>query len=214
MLKKELLIFDLDGTLVDTSQDITNSVNYARAQLGLPALEVATVMQGVGDGLRKLMERSLPNEHQAKVEEAVALFRKHYDEHALDFTALYPGVDETLRHFRDKKLAVLSNKPVSFCRSIMRGLEIESFFDLILGGDSVVAMKPSPEPILVVLRRLEVKPGDAAMIGDGTTDIEAGKQAHLTTCAVTYGFREPAILREAQPDYLIEDIRALQWIFC
>ncbi|MFQ5866225.1 MAG: HAD family hydrolase [bacterium] len=209
----DLLIFDLDGTLVDTRQDLTNSVNYARNELGFPALELETVIKYVGNGVRKLMERSLPEKQWDKIEEAIALFQNHYQDHALDFTTLYPGVKETLNHFRHKKMAVISNKPENFSRSILKGLRVESYFDLVLGGDSLPFMKPSPEPVYKVLHDFAVKPERTVMVGDGVTDIEAGKQAKVLTCAVSYGFRKKELLLTAKPDYLVDSIVELRKLF-
>ncbi|NIR50109.1 phosphoglycolate phosphatase [candidate division KSB1 bacterium] len=206
----DLLIFDVDGTLVDTRQDLSNSVNYARYKLGLTSLETAEVMQYVGEGVRRLMERSLPESLQPNVDEAISFFREHYREHCLDFSTCYPGVKETLEYFRQKRMAVISNKPEEFTRSILKGLGIDSYFALIVGGDSLSKRKPDPEPVQHVLKQLETDPERALMIGDGTTDVESGRQAGTKTCAVTYGFRSKEILQAAQPDFMIADIRELR----
>lgn len=213
MLALDLLIFDLDGTLVDTRQDLTNSVNYTRSRYGLPPLTLAQVMQQVGDGMRKLLERSLPDAGPEEIKQAIATFREHYGEHLLDHSQLYPGVEETLQHFRSKKLAVLSNKPEEFTRTMVDKLGIGQFCQAVLGGDSVGALKPSPEPILYLLEHLEADPDRCIMIGDGPTDIEAGRVAGAWTCAVTYGFRTRDVLLACDPDFLIEDIAELKNLF-
>lgn len=213
MRQIDLLIFDLDGTLVDTRRDIANSVNFARNQLGLPSLELTKVMQYVGDGLQKLLERSIPEEQWDKIDEAILLFRNHYRDHLLDFSSFYPGIDDVLHHFLDKKMAVVSNKPVAFTRSILEGLGIENGFDCVIGGDSLPSMKPNPEPILTVLNRLSVNPEAAVMIGDSPSDIKAGHSAGTLTCAVTYGYRSKELLEESRPDFLIDDSRELKYIF-
>ncbi len=213
MHKVNLLIFDLDGTLVDSRQDLTNSINYARSALGFQALELAEVMNHVGDGLRKLLHRSLPEAHWNKIEEAIAHFRSHYREHLIDFSILYPGVREVLEHFKSKKMAVISNKPEEFCRMILTGLGVGHYFDLILGGDSLPVMKPSPEPVLYVLNQLEIQPEKAVMIGDSPSDIIAGQQANIFTCAVTYGYRNEELLNKANPDFCLEKAGKLAAIF-
>ena len=213
MQKIDLIIFDLDGTLVDTRQDITNSVNYARKMLGLPALDVDTVIKHVGNGVKKLMERSLPENQRDKVQEAVSHFREHYKDHALVYSRLYPGVKETLSHFQNKKLAIISNKPEEFSRHVLKGLNVDNYFDLILGGDSLPVMKPNPEPILRVLDDVKVVPDKAVMVGDGIPDIEAGKRAQVLTCAVSYGFRKKEILLAVKPDFMVNDILELKRLF-
>lgn len=209
----DLLIFDLDGTLADTRKDLTNAVNYARKQFGLSKLNIDTVMQYVGQGARRLLERALPPEHQNHIDEALKNFCEYYTQHALDFTTLYPSVRETLEHFKNKKMAVISNKPEDLSRIVLQGLGIDTYFDLILGGDSLTVMKPDPEPIFHVLRELEVKPERAVMIGDGTTDMEAGKQAGVHTCAVTYGYRPRETLLASEPEFVIDDMKELISLF-
>lgn len=210
MLSLDLLIFDLDGTLVDTRQDLTNSVNFTRSEYGLPPLTLTQVMQHVGDGMRKLLQRSLPDVGPEAIKQAIATFREHYGEHQVDHSRLYPGVRETLKHFRSKKLAVLSNKPEEFTLTVVEQLGIGQYFQAVLGGDSVAALKPSPEPILHILRILEVNPDKCIMIGDGPTDIESGRAAGIWTCGVTYGFRPPEVIRNCNPDFLIDGLAELK----
>ncbi len=205
----ELLIFDLDGTLADTRQDIANSVNHVLIELDCSPLALPEVMQNVGDGVRKLLERSLPPERQRQVGAAAEIFRQHYREHLLDHTSLYAGVREVLQLFQSNKMAVVSNKPEAFTREIVAGLGIDAAFGCILGGDSLAEMKPSPEPVLHVLRELGGTPQATLMVGDGLTDIHAGQAAGTQTCGVTYGFRSKAELASAEPDFLIDDIREL-----
>jgi len=209
----ELLIFDLDGTLVDSRRDLTNAVNHVRQNYRLSALEVDTVTTYIGNGQRKLLERSLPKKLWVKIEEASHLFREYYNEHALDNTSLYPGVKEILHYFRNKKMAVVSNKPEGFSKSILKGLRVDSYFTLILGGDTIKIRKPHPEPILQVIRRLKKETELTALIGDSPIDIEAGRQAGVLTCAVTYGFRSRELLLKSKPDFIIDDIRGLKKIF-
>jgi phosphoglycolate phosphatase len=206
----DLLIFDLDGTLVDTRQDLTNSVNFVRSQFDLPPLELPDVMTFVGDGLHKLMQRALASQDLDRIEKAATLFGEHYRDHCLDFSALYDDAREILHHFHNKKMAVISNKPDEFTLAILKGLEVDSHFKVILGGDSQPQLKPSPAAILLILEKLEVQPERAVIIGDGTTDIEAGRRAGIHTCAVTYGYRSREILAASQPEILIENLGELK----
>lgn len=213
MIKIDLLIFDLDGTLVDTRQDLTNSVNFVRAQFGRPPLELTDVMSFVGEGLQKLMERTLPTQHAQQLAEAIKIFSDHYREHCLDFSTLYGGALAVLDHFRKKKMAVISNKPDEFTLAILKGLGVDRYFNIILGGDSQPQLKPSPAPILYILEKLNVQPSRAVIIGDGATDIESGKRAGIHTCAVTYGYRDRKVLAQAEPRFFIEKLIQLKKIF-
>ncbi len=209
----DLLIFDLDGTLVDTRRDLANSVNHTRQAYGLPELGLAEVMQYVGDGVRKLLERSLPNATPERVDAALATFREHYGAHLLDHSTLYPGAREVLQHFADKKKAVLSNKPEGFTRTILSGLGIADAFDLVLGGDSLPVLKPDPAAIHHILTTLGALPEKSVMVGDSPNDIKAGRAAGVLTCAVTYGYRDREELQAEGPDYLIDDLRELTGVF-
>jgi len=213
MPRVDLIIFDLDGTLVDTCHDLANSVNFALNALDLPPLELQEVISHVGDGLKKLMDRSLPKDRLGEMNEAIDIFRSHYREHLLDFSVFYPKVENVLNYFRGKKMAVVSNKPEEFTRLILKGLRRADLFEIILGGDSLPVMKPDPEPILHILKQLSVSPEKTAIVGDGTTDIEAGKAANVWTCAVTYGLKKKEVLLKMKPDFMIEDIVELKKIF-
>ncbi len=208
-----LLIFDLDGTLVDTRRDLANSVNFALNALKLPALQIEEVMSYVGDGLKKLLDRSLPKDGLENIGEVIDIFREHYREHCLDFSGFYPDVVNILNYFQDKKMTVVSNKPEEFTRLILEGLRIADFFEIILGGDSLPLMKPDPGPILHILDKLNASNEKTAIVGDGTTDIEAGKAANILTCAVTYGLKEKEVLLKMEPDFMIDDIVELKKIF-
>ncbi|MFQ5652530.1 MAG: HAD family hydrolase [bacterium] len=207
----DLLIFDLDGTLVDTRQDITNSVNFVLTELGVPNLSLQQVQQRVGDGVRKLLQRSLPEHLHHRIEEALPLFKEHYGQHLLAHSCFYPGVLDMLDHFIAKKMAIISNKPAAFTRTVVEGLGVSDRFTAILGGDSLLARKPDPQPILYILRELDVPPGAAVMIGDSPSDVVAGRAAGVLTCAVTYGFRSPELLSAARPHFMIDRMTQLAW---
>ena len=213
MPRVDLIIFDLDGTLVDTCHDLANSVNFALNALDLPPLELQEVISHVGDGLKKLMDRSLPKDRLGEMDEAIDIFRSHYREHLLDFSVFYPKVENVLNYFRGKKMAVVSNKPEEFTRLILKALRRADLFEISLGGDSLPVMKPDAGPILHILKQLSVSPEKTAIVGDGTTDIEAGKAANVWTCAVTYGLKKKEVLLKMKPDFMIEDIVELKKIF-
>ena len=215
-MKKEidLVIFDLDGTLADTGQDLANAINYVRSRLDLEPLDDRLVYDHVGRGVEHLLRSSLPQTYDGRFQEVMELFLQRYENHLLDTTLLYPCVKETLDYFRGKKRVVVSNKLHRLTVSILRGLGIEICFDAILGGDSVPQKKPDPEPLNRVLGAFGVSPKKALMVGDGGTDIEAGKRAGVLTCGVTYGLGKREELIAAKPDILIDHLRHLTDYFC
>ena len=141
-------------------------------------------------------------------------FSAHYESHLLDKTALYPGVHEVLDYFRGKRRVVVSNKMHRLTVAVLRGLGVEKQFDAILGGDSAAEKKPHPALIHDVLGRFRILPGQGLIVGDGDTDIEAGKRAGVVTCGVTYGFGSREGLIAAEPDILIDDLAELSRYFC
>ena len=202
MLK--LLIFDLDGTLADTSKDITDAVNYAVKPFGVKPLSVSEVKARVGSGLTKLIESLIPEERDFSAkEEAVKRFLEYYSIHLLDYTKPYPQAKETLSKLGAYKKAVISNKREVLSKKVLEGLGLLKFFDVVLGSDSVPERKPSPVPIFELLKRFGVSKDEAVIIGDSNYDIEAGKAAGIKTIAVTYGYRDREVLKGA--DFIIDN---------
>lgn len=210
MHRVDLLIFDLDGTLADTRTDLTEAVNNALQRLGLSSLSIERVCEYVGDGVHTLLSRALGSAHRDVVDTGVRFFREYYGVHLLDHTCLYPGVRETLEHFQRKRKAIVTNKPLDFARRILKGLEIDAHFEVVLGGDSTAERKPHPEPARKVLCSTGVEARLAAVIGDSPADIEMARQAGIYSVGVTYGLRPAAVVQEAQPDLLLDDLRDLQ----
>ncbi len=205
MLK--LLIFDLDGTLADTGRDITNALNYALKPFGSKEYSVAETKAMVGSGISKLLRSLIPGESKSdripdeKEKEVLDRFLDYYSKHLLDTTIAYPGVKETLASFTSYRRAVLSNKREHYSREILQGLELAQYFDSIRGSDSVREKKPSPVPVLDLLKEFNVTNNEAALIGDSNYDVEAGKAAGIKVIAVTYGFRSIEYLKDA--DFII-----------
>ncbi|MFC1461201.1 HAD-IA family hydrolase [Verrucomicrobiota bacterium] len=188
-----LLIFDLDGTLIDSRQDLCTAINLMRNHYGLPPLSLDTVSGYVGDGIRKLVVRSFQG-FETDIDEAVRLDFDFYTQHLYDTTIPYPGVIEGLSAL-DKAghtLALISNKPLAACTELLRHFRISDLFASVLGGDSCAHRKPSPEPIFMTLRATGVDARDAWMIGDNHTDIEAARRAGITSAFVQYGIGRAA----------------------
>ena len=212
MIRISGLIFDLDGTLADSAPDIAGSVKYTLKTLGLPPRSGGEVRRFIGDGMRTLLERATGRTEKPFLDRAVEVFRPHYMEHCLDRTRLYPGAVETLRFFRRKPMAVVTNKPVAMTVKILRGLGIERYFRTVLGGESVSRRKPHPEPIMKALRILGTDPADTLVVGDGTADMLAGRAAGTPVCAAAYGYKSRAELDSCRPDHLIRRLKDLRKI--
>ncbi|MFQ5682938.1 MAG: HAD family hydrolase [Candidatus Binatia bacterium] len=209
----ELIMFDLDGTLADTGQDLTRALNHVRARFNLEPLQDRLIHGYVGRGSEFLLRSFLPEKIQLRFEEALRLFLDHYEEHLLDTTVLYPSVEETLRYFREKKKAVVTNKYHRFTLPVLKGLGIDGWFDAILGGDNVPRKKPDPAPLHQVLHRFGVSPTRAVMVGDSETDMEAGKRAGVHTCGVSYGLGRREEMMKSEPDFFIDDLHQLTEYF-
>lgn len=209
MLKTELIIFDLDGTLIDSSEDIAWSTNMTLRNMGFEELSYQAIKGRIGWGVKMLLQRVLPEEKQNLLEEARNIFMGYYSGHLLVKTKLYPGVVDVLKHFKNKKLAVATNKPLNLTEKILDGLSISNCFKKIIGGDGVQNKKPSPEAIEMILKDLMVLPKQAVFVGDSKIDIEAGKGAGVITIGAAYGFRGRHELEEAGADVVIEDIKEL-----
>lgn len=205
----DLVMFDLDGTLADTGHDLADAVNFTRAHFTLLALPEAMVYANVGRGVEHLLQHSLPEAGPEKFAQVMAVFLQRYENHLLDRTVLYPGVTQVLNYFRAKRRAVVSNKMHRLTVAVVQGLGVAAQFDAVLGGDSVAEKKPDPAMLQAVLDRFHIDPANALIVGDGDTDIEAGKRAGVLTCGVTYGLGNPDALRAAGPDMTIDSIAEL-----
>ena len=198
-----LIVYDLDGTLVDTRTDIARATNHMRARVGLPSLPEKEICGYVGLGLTRLVEGCLGPADPAKVEEATRIYRAFYSQHLLDHAALYPGVREVLEHFQERNQAVITNKPDPYSRQILEALGLAGYFLEIVVGNSGYAKKPDPESLLVLMRREGAPPEGTLFIGDSPVDVETGFRAGVTTAVVTQGFSKREELERAGPDYLV-----------
>lgn len=215
-----LVIFDLDGTLIDSSADITNALNRALAPYAVQPLTVTETIMMIGEGIPRLIEQVVGPEGNGVLLKAVSRFPKdprklqevradvkdrfieYYSGHILDHTKEYPGVRETLEQLGAYRKAVISNKMESLSRKVLDGLGLSRYFDCIVGSDSTPEKKPSPMPVRKVLSDLQLQPHQAVMVGDSNLDVDAGKAAGVLTVAVTYGYRPREVIAHA--DYLID----------
>ena len=211
--KISLIVYDFDGTLVDTLFDIADAVNLSLNELGLRTLSRATIRKYVGKGVERLMAQSIDGTGYTDLPRAVELFRRHYSENLMNHTRFYPSGREILDHFRDKKQAICSNKPEDFVRRILESLKSLDYFDAILGGDSVESKKPDPEGLLHLLDRFQCAPEMAVLVGDSPVDIETGKRAGVYTCVVNYGLGDPKEIASVGPDCSIDHLSELKDLF-
>ena len=203
----KLILFDLDGTLVNSSVDITNALNYAIAPSGLEKVTVEKTIGMVGEGLTKLIEKVVGEEKRAMVPEVVDRFLSFYSEHLADFTLPYTGVKATLARLAGYRKAVISNKRELLSERLLDKLGLAVYFDAVLGSDSVDERKPSPKPIFFLIDKFSVRPEETIIVGDSAFDIEAGRAAGIRTVAVTYGFGEKELIAGA--DFVIDKMEEL-----
>lgn len=200
-------LFDLDGTLADTLGDIAASVAFVRGRHGLPPLPLAAVRGMVGDGALLLLQRALgelrrPPHDAAFWQAARALYGEHHRAQCTATVQLYPGVGDGLQRFAaaGHPLAVVTNKPRPFADAILRHLGIDRLLPVVVGGDCLPQRKPDPAPLRLALERLGCAAAGASMVGDGTTDLRAGRAAGLATIGCLYGYRSEDELRAVGAD--------------
>ncbi len=214
LMNYRCLLFDLDGTLVDSRADLIISVNLMLSELGRQPLPDSKVITFVGEGARLLVERALratvSDPQEAEIDLAFQTFQRHYREHLLDQTRPYPEVEETLIYFEKIPKAVVTNKSYEFTIALLDGIGLLPHFRAVLGGDSTPQRKPAPQMLLEAARECGVRPADCLMVGDTRVDIFAGKAAGMETCGYIPGFRGRTELVEAGADFLIERFSELR----
>jgi phosphoglycolate phosphatase len=209
--KFDLVIFDLDGTLIDSRLDLANSANAARAFMGMGPIPNETVYSYVGNGAPMLIRRVLgPGASEDDIAKSLEFFIHYYHDHRLDFTVLYPGVRESLDSLAagGVRMAVLTNKPVRISHLIVEGLNVAHHFGSVYGGNSFPEKKPSPVGILKLMDEFGTAPERTLMVGDSSVDIETARNAKVVACGVTYGF-QPETLRATPPDILLDEFDQL-----
>jgi phosphoglycolate phosphatase len=207
----KLLIFDLDGTLIDSKIDLVHSVNATRAHMNLAPISADLVSTYVGSGAPVLVRRALgPEAGEADVQRALRYFLDYYREHMLDNTYIYPGVREALDRLHDAglQMAVLTNKPVRFSQALVQGLGLGSHFFRIYGGNSFEQKKPDPVGILALLEESGAAKERTIMVGDSNVDVRTARNAQVMACGVTYGF-QPETFEQDPPDLMVDDMQQL-----
>ncbi len=211
--EKELLLFDLDGTLIDSVPDLSKALNATLKELGLPTYGEVTIRGWIGNGAAMLVKRGLAGRREIDREPEEALFRKameifleRYAAVLNDATGLYPEVEETLEALKDRgyRMAVVTNKPSQFVGPILENLGIEPYFEHIVGGEDLPKKKPDPLPLLHTCEALDCRPESAVMIGDSSNDILAAQAAGIPVIAVAYGYSAGRPVEELGADAVVE----------
>jgi len=204
----KLIIFDLDGTLVDSRADIMHAVNYAIASHGIQPVSLQETMELVGEGAIRLMEKLLKKRkaHLA-ISTLIDRFESYYAEHPVSQTVPYPGVTETLQALHQYRKAVISNKFRSISLQVLERLNLSRYFEEVAGADTFPERKPSPVPVLRILEEFGARPEETLIVGDSTYDIEAGRAAGIKTVAAMYGYGAPGFSHNA--DFVITEFSQL-----
>jgi phosphoglycolate phosphatase len=217
--KIQLLIFDLDGTLIDSRIDLVNSINAMLHHFHKPVLPGEVIASYIGDGAPMLVRRSLGDpDDEVFVQQAIQFFLGYYREHKLDNTYVYAGVKESLdaiiasRNGHAVKMAVLSNKPVGPSRAIVDALGLGSYFFQVYGGNSFHTKKPDPTGVQALLSEAGVEPAHSVIIGDSDVDVLTARNSEIYSVGVNYGFA-PHSFSDAAPDVLVDAPHELAEVF-
>jgi phosphoglycolate phosphatase len=201
-----LIVFDLDGTLIDSAKDLAISMNATRTHLGMQPLDPNLIYSFVGNGAAVLVKRALGPEASEEVNgRALEFFLTYYRAHALEHTHLYPGVREMIEVLAEEghTQAILTNKPVKISRDIVAALNLGRYFSQTYGGDSFAAKKPDPIGLNTLMREIRIEPAKTIMVGDSGVDIQTARNAGVTACGVSWGF-QPGAFATDKPDLLID----------
>ena len=201
---KRLILYDLDGTLVDTWEDIILSIQHMLRQMGVPELPRGEIVHFVGRGVGHLVASCLKSDDPARIEQGVNIYRDFYAQHLLDHARLYPGALRTLEHFKDRKQAVITNKPNPYSCQILSRLKVEDYFVQIVAGDSEYPRKPDPSSVQAIMRRYRIPPKEALFVGDSAIDVQTGRNAGCATVVVKHRFSDEDEIALAAPDRVVQ----------
>ena len=201
------IIFDLDGTIIDTREDLALAINLMRADFDLTSFTIEKIASYVGNGSRKLVERSIAGT-QLNIDEALQKFVNHYSQHLTDNTYCYDGAVDTLEKLKGKGVncAILTNKPETPTLAILNAMNFACFFDPIFGGDSTPFLKPDPGALNLIVEKWKLPKEELIMVGDNYTDIHVAKNAGIKSAFFTFGY---GIKGEIEPDYIFDNFSDL-----
>ncbi|MBI2075797.1 MAG: HAD-IA family hydrolase [Candidatus Aenigmarchaeota archaeon] len=211
-MKFDLVIFDLDGVLVDSTEAITNTFNQVLIKAAGISVSDKNIIKMIGMPLDQMFERYLPNSMKGEARNCSRMYRQIYGKTCVQGTKVYDGVIDVLEYLKSSKLAVATTKYSNEAEILLKGMAIRKYFKFVLGADDVRKPKPNPEVIDKILDLAGVSRSKAAIVGDTAYDILAGKSAGITTIAATYGFQNKDVLAAAKPDFLIDSLPDLKSI--
>jgi len=201
----DLVIFDLDGTLIDSAMDLAISLDLAMREEGLRSLNIDELLKRISVGSKNLL-RELVNDDRIAEKRVFDYYIKHYSQRMFDNTKLYPNVNELLELLKSKTVALLSNKREEPCKVILKYFKIDHHFKMVLGGDSLPLKKPSPEPILHICRELGIAPERTLMIGDSPVDLEAGALAGTKTIGILEGLTPEDVMKKSNANIFLKKV--------
>jgi phosphoglycolate phosphatase len=207
------MVFDFDGTLVNSGGDIAASINHTLEALGVPVKEPGTIINYIGDGVQKLIEKSLGPDFGHRFHEAMEIFSSHYAKHMLDTTFLYDSVIDVLQHFHGKKKIIITNKRKHFTMEIAKAFGLIEYFNEIIGADSTPYKKPDQRLLLPFLEQFDAEYDETIVIGDGVNDILLARHTGVLSCALLNGLSHRNVLLSLRPDFACEDISELKKLF-
>lgn len=206
----KLIIFDLDGTLINSMYDLTDALNYALQKMQRPTINYDQLPGMLGGGVQHLLEQVLVSYTTTELQQTRQLFEGYYEQHYADKTIVYPTVIDTLKALKDIKTAVYSNKIDVFTQKIVQALGLAPYFDYVQGArPELYKRKPSAQGINHILEHFNIAAADTLMVGDSTHDVHAAQAAGTRSCAVSYGYRSEAVLRAAKADAIIQQMSEL-----
>lgn len=206
----DVLIFDLDGTLVDSKKDIATAVNFALDALGFKQKDPEEIFSYIGTGVKGLIRKCIGNQNESGIDKAAGIFESYFSKHSVDKSLLYPHVKEILEYFRKKAMFILTNRSKAMSAQTLRMLGIDKYFKEIIGADDEYCVKPSACPINKIFIGSKKDRAKAMIVGDMDLDVLSGKEAGIMTCAVTYGIGDRISIEKAKPDFIIDDIIELK----
>ena len=201
------VLFDLDGTLLDTAPDLIGALNRVLLEQNRDPVAVADFRRWVSQGGRRLLREGFPDLDQSRIEDLLPCFLSYYEAHIAEHTLIYPGVDEVLGELDHHAIpwAIVTNKPIGLTHMLLRAIGWEGRTPVVIGGDSLAERKPHPLPLQVALQRLGASAANACMVGDDLRDIQAGQQAHCLTLIARWGYLDrPDQLAQWGADGIVE----------
>jgi phosphoglycolate phosphatase len=213
MKKVDLMIFDFDGTIADTGADLVSSINHTLTAMRLDPRSSEEILSFVGDGVKKLIEKSLGENYKGRLEEAMSIFSGHYEKHLMDQTVLCPHIEDVLKYFNHKMKVILTNKHYHLTLAIAHALRIDRYFMEIVGADSTPFQKPDQRVVEYLLTKYNADPQKTVIIGDGVNDIAVAKSAGILSCAYLNGLGNQRILLGMEADFYCEDLMEINSMF-